>query len=50
MLKKIIFSSALILSVALIAFAADKITGSWVGSLDGDDRVSYGDVFLQAEQ
>ena len=39
MLKKIIFSSALILSVALIAFAAEGITGSWVGSLEGDDRV-----------
>ena len=39
MLKKTIFSFALILSVALIAFAAEGITGSWVGQLNGDDRV-----------
>ena len=39
MLKKIIFSFALFLSVAVIAFAADLISGAWVGQLNGDDRV-----------
>jgi len=39
MLKKTIFSFALILSVAVIAFAADLVTGTWVGQLTGDDRV-----------
>lgn len=39
MLKKITLSFALILTIAVIAFAADTITGSYVGQLNGDDRV-----------
>lgn len=44
MLKKITLSLALILSVALIAFAADLISGSWVGKIvtgNGDRALTY---------
>jgi hypothetical protein len=39
MLKKITLSLAFILTLAIIAFAADKITGSYVGQLVGDDDI-----------
>ncbi len=44
MLKKITLSLTLILSVALIAFAADLISGSWVGKIvtgNGDRALTY---------
>lgn len=39
MLKKITLSLAFILTIAIIALAADGITGSFVGQLNGDDRI-----------
>lgn len=39
MLKKVTLSIAFVLTVAIIAFAADKITGSYVGQLIGDDDI-----------
>jgi hypothetical protein len=44
MLKKTIVSLALIVSVAVIAFAADVITGTWVGKIvtgNGDRPLTY---------
>ena len=44
MLKKTILSLTLILSVALMAFAADLVTGTWVGKIitgNGERALTY---------
>lgn len=49
MLKKTTVSLSLILFVALIAVAADKITGTWIGKFVTDNDESASTYILKAE-